>query len=284
MDQQSFALPSDIDETVARALDEDLGNGDLTAGLISEDTTTNAEVTVRSDAVLSGQAWFDAVFRQLDTRISITWHFTDGAELAASQTVCDITGPARAILTGERTALNFLQTLSGTATATRNYVTAVAGTKARILDTRKTIPGLRLAQKYAVRCGRGENHRLGLYDAVLIKENHIAAAGGIGSAAKSARQLSPDALIEVEAETLDQVREALAADIDRIMLDNFSLASVRHAVSLRDAHEGTRKDLEASGGIELGNIRSLAKAGVDFISAGALTKNLAATDFSLRFI
>lgn len=284
MDQQSLALPSDIGEAVARALDEDLGNGDLTADLISEDAVTNATVTVQSDAVLCGQAWFDDAFRQLDKRISVTWHFKDSAALTAYQTVCDITGPARAILTGERTALNFLQTLSGTATTTRNYVAAVGGTKTRILDTRKTIPGLRLAQKYAVRCGGGENHRLGLYDAVLIKENHIAAADSIESVVASARLRSPDALIEVEVETLDQVHKALDTDIDRILLDNFSLASVRQAVSLRDAHDGTRKDLEASGGIELGKIRSLAKVGVDFISAGALTKNIAATDFSLRFI
>ncbi|MFL2554341.1 MAG: carboxylating nicotinate-nucleotide diphosphorylase [Candidatus Rariloculaceae bacterium] len=284
MDQQSLALPPNIGESVARALDEDIGKGDLTADLISEDATAAATVTVQSDTVLCGQAWFDATFRLLDKRISVTWHFKDSAALTTSQTVCDITGPARAILTGERTALNFLQTLSGTATTTRNYVAAVAGTKTRILDTRKTIPGLRLAQKYAVRCGGGENHRLGLYDAILIKENHIAAAGSIKSAVESARRRSPNTLIEIEVETLNQLHKVLDTDIDRILLDNFSLASVRQAVSLRDAHEGTRKDLEASGRIELEGIPSLAKIGVDFISAGALTKNIVATDFSLRFI
>jgi nicotinate-nucleotide pyrophosphorylase (carboxylating) len=284
MPQQTPPLPSDISASVARALDEDLGSGDLTAALIAEDTTANAQVILRNSAVLCGQAWFDAVFQQLDQRVSVSWKSMDGAELSAPQTVCEIAGPARAILTGERTALNFLQTLSGTATAARDYVAAVAGTGAKILDTRKTIPGLRLAQKYAVRCGGGENHRIGLYDAVLIKENHIAAAGGVEAAAVTARRHAPDVLIEIEAETLDQVRDALATDVDRIMLDNFSLESVKMAVALRDAQDGNRKELEASGGIELDGLRALAETGIDFISVGALTKNVAATDFSLRFL
>jgi len=284
MVQHSQSLPPDIGDTVTRALEEDQGGGDLTAGLIAEDATAKAQVTVGMDAILCGREWFDEVFRQLDTRIIVSWNYPDGVSLSPEQIICDVNGPARPILTGERTALNFLQTLSGTATTTGDYVAAIAGTAAQLLDTRKTIPGLRLAQKYAVRCGGGENHRMGLYDAVLIKENHIAAAGGVELAAHAARRQAPEALIEIEAETLAQVREALAADIDRVLLDNFSIESLHAAVAIRDALDGRRMDLEASGGIDIGNIRAVADTGVDFISIGATTKNVTAIDFSMRFL
>jgi len=284
MVQHSQSLPPDIGDTVTRALEEDQGGGDLTAGLIAEDATAKAQVTVGMDAILCGREWFDEVFRQLDTRIIVSWNYPDGVSLSPEQIICDVNGPARPILTGERTALNFLQTLSGTATTTGDYVAAIAGTAAQLLDTRKTIPGLRLAQKYAVRCGGGENHRMGLYDAVLIKENHIAAAGGVELAAHAARRQAPEALIEIEAETLAQVREALAADIDRVLLDNFSIESLHTAVAIRDALDGRRMDLEASGGIDIGNIRAAADTGVDFISIGATTKNVTAIDFSMRFL
>lgn len=284
MVQHSQSLPPDISDTVTRALEEDQGGGDLTAGLIAEDATAKAQVTVGMDAVLCGRAWFDEVFRQLDERVIVNWNYPDGVNLSPEQIICEINGPARPILTGERTALNFLQTLSGTATTTGYYVAAIAGTAAQLLDTRKTIPGLRLAQKYAVRCGGGENHRMGLYDAVLIKENHIAAAGGVELAAHAARRQASEALIEIEAETLSQVREALAADIDRVLLDNFSIESLHAAVAIRDALDGRRIDLEASGGIDIGNIRAIADTGVDFISIGATTKNVTAIDFSMRFL
>jgi len=284
MVQHSQSLPPGIGDTVTRALEEDQGGGDLTAGLIAEDAMAKAQVTVGMDAVLCGRAWFDEVFRQLDKRVIVNWNYADGVSLSPEKIICDINGPARPILTGERTALNFLQTLSGTATTTGYYVAAIAGTAAQLLDTRKTIPGLRLAQKYAVRCGGGENHRMGLYDAVLIKENHIAAAGGVEPAAHAARRQAPEALIEIEAETLAQVREALATDIDRVLLDNFSIESLRAAVAIRDALDGRRIDLEASGGIDIGNIRAIADTGVDFISIGATTKNVTAIDFSMRFL
>ncbi len=284
MVQHSQSLPPDIGDAVTRALEEDQGGGDLTAGLIAEDATAKAQVTVGMDAVLCGREWFDEVFRQLDTRIIVNWNYPDGVSLSPEQIICDVNGPARPILTGERTALNFLQTLSGTATTTGDYVAAIAGTAAQLLDTRKTIPGHRLAQKYAVRCGGGENHRMGLYDAVLIKENHIAAAGGVELAAHAARRQAPEALIEIEAETLAQAREALAADIDRVLLDNFSIESLHAAVAIRDALDGRRMDLEASGGIDIGNIRAVADTGVDFISIGATTKNVTAIDFSMRFL
>ena len=284
MVQHAQSLPPGIGDAVTRALEEDRGGGDLTAGLIAEDATAKAQVTVGVDAVLCGREWFDEVFRQLDTRIIVNWNYPDGVSLSPEQIICDVNGPARPILTGERTALNFLQTLSGTATTTGDYVAAIAGTAAQLLDTRKTIPGLRLAQKYAVRCGGGENHRMGLYDAVLIKENHIAAAGGVEPAAHAARRQAPEALIEIEVETLAQVREALAANIDRVLLDNFSIESLHAAVATRDALDGRKIDLEASGGIDIGNIRAIADTGVDFISIGATTKNVSAIDFSMRFL
>ncbi len=284
MVKQSFPLPSDIGEVVTQAIKEDRGSGDLTAKLIDADATANAQVTVGEVATLSGCAWFDEVYRQLDDRVTVKWNCSDGTELAPTQLICAITGPARPILTGERTALNFLQTLSGTATTTREHVLAIAATPARLLDTRKTIPGLRQAQKYAVLCGGGNNHRMGLYDGVLIKENHIAAAGSIRAAADSARQCEPAALIEIEVETLDQIHEALMADVDRILLDNFSLESLTAAVAIRNAHGGPRKQLEASGGIGLQNLRAIAEAGVDFISVGAMTKHVTAVNFSMRFL
>lgn len=236
----------------------------------------------REDAVLCGRPWFDEVFRQLDAGIRVTWHADEGSTLAAGATLCELRGPARPLLTGERTALNFLQSLSGTATAARAYATAAAGTKARILDTRKTIPGLRLAQKYAVRVGGAHNHRLGLFDAILIKENHIVAAGGITAAVAAARQRSPGVLVEVETETLDQVVEACAAGADRLLLDNFSAEHLREAVRLRDAR-APHIGLEASGGITLTNAGAIAATGVDFISIGDITKNVRAVDLSLRF-
>ena len=284
MAQQSIPLPPDIGQVVAQAIKEDRGSGDLTASLIDADATASAQVTVGDAAILSGCAWFDEVFRQLDDRVAVTWNYADGMELAPAQPICDISGPARPILTGERTALNFLQTLSGTATATREHVVAIAATPARILDTRKTIPGLRQAQKYAVLCGGGNNHRMGLYDGILIKENHIAAAGSIQAAAGSARQREPAALIEIEVETLEQIDAALTADVDRILLDNFSLESLRAAVAARNAHDGPRIQLEASGGVGLENLRAIAETGVDFISVGALTKHVRAVDFSMRFL
>jgi nicotinate-nucleotide pyrophosphorylase (carboxylating) len=273
-------LPKDIDAVVSRALEEDLGRGDLTAALIPANRTAHAQVITRDDAVLCGQAWFDEVFRQLDRRVRVDWSVHDGEALRADQLLCTLEGPARALLTGERTALNFLQTLSGTATVTRRYVEAVAGTRAVILDTRKTLPGLRTAQKYAVRCGGGENHRMGLYDAILIKENHIVAAGSVANAVRLSRVQSPTGVaVEVEVETLEQLREALAAGADRLLLDNFSLKRLREAV----AETAGRAKLEASGGVTLDNIRAIAETGVDSISIGALTKHVRAVDLSMRF-
>ncbi len=271
-------LPTDIDHDVRRALAEDVGGGDLTAALVP-DKSADAELVTREDAVLCGTAWFDAVFHQLDARVVIDWRAQDGARVRAGAVLCRLHGPARAILTGERTALNFLQTLSGTATRTARYVEAVHGTHARILDTRKTIPGLRHAQKYAVTCGGGHNHRMGLYDAVLIKENHIAAAGGVAAALAAARRVAPaGVLIEIEVETLAQLDQALAAGATRILLDNFELDSLRAAVR---ATAG-RAELEASGGMALTNVRAVAETGVDYISVGGLTKHVEAVDLSLR--
>jgi nicotinate-nucleotide pyrophosphorylase (carboxylating) len=277
-------VPADVATVVSRALAEDLRGGDLTAELIARTTHAVARVVVREPATLCGRAWFDETFRQLDPRVSIDWATTDGAQIAADSIVCELRGPARSIVTGERTALNFLQTLSGTATATRGYAELVTGTRARILDTRKTLPGLRLAQKYAVRCGGGRNHRIGLFDAVLIKENHIAAVGSVSAAVATARRQSPQVMIEVEVETLEQLREALATDADRIMLDDFSLDDMRAAVGLRDAHAGKRQELEASGSVDEAKLKAVAATGVDFISIGAITKHVRSIDFSMRFV
>lgn len=271
----------DISATVARALAEDVGPGDITARLIPEQTLMRATVISREHAVLCGRAWFDAVFQQLDKNVQIVWRSGDGDKIEPNQTLCELQGPARPLLSGERTALNFLQTLSGTATQTRAYVDAVLGTRAIILDTRKTVPGLRAAQKYAVTCGGGRNHRMGLHDAVLIKENHIAAAGSVIAALQHARTLVPaDMVIEIEVENLEQLREALAAGARRILLDNFDLAGLRIAVT----ETAGRAQLEASGNVTLQNVRTIAQTGVDFISIGGLTKHISAIDLSMRFL
>ena len=276
------ALPSRalIEADVQHALAEDIGTGDLTAQLVP-DVGAHAELFTREDAVLCGTAWVDELFRRLDTRVHVTWLKRDGERIAAGDVIARLDGPARTLLTGERGALNFLQTLSGTATLTARYVEALRGTRSKVLDTRKTIPGLRRAQKYAVTCGGGLNHRLGLYDAVLIKENHIAAAGSVTAALIQARAvLATDVSIEIEVENLDQLREAISAGATRILLDNFD--PERLAVAVRET--AGRATLEASGGITLDNIRAIAETGVDFISVGSLTKHLRAIDLSLRLL
>ncbi len=275
--------PTYVSQTVATALHEDVGSGDLTAQLIPADRSGRAAVITREAAVLCGTAWFDEVFQQVDPRVRVTWSARDGARVRADQQLCTLEGPARGLLTGERAALNFLQMLSATATVTSKYVDAVAGTKCRILDTRKTIPGLRVAQKYAVRCGGGTNHRVGLFDAILVKENHIAAAGSIAGAVSEARRAAPKVLLEVEVENLAQLREALDARVDRILLDNFSLDQMRDAVKITHQHANARTELEASGNMSLENLRAVADTGVDFISVGGLTKHVKAIDLSMRF-
>jgi len=267
-----------IQADVVRAFAEDLGAGDATAGLLPEDARAEATLTCREDAVLAGTAWFDACFHALDPAVGIDWNARDGERVAAGSAICRLRGRARALVSAERSALNFLQLLSGTATVTAAYVAAVAGTGVRLLDTRKTVPGLRLAQKYAVRCGGGHNHRIGLYDAFLVKENHIAAAGGIAPAVAAARRLHPELLLEVEVEDLDELQQALDAGVDRIMLDNFGLPLLREAV----ARVAGRVPLEVSGNVGLDGIGELARTGVDFISVGALTKHVRAIDLSLR--
>ena len=271
--------PTYVSQTVATALREDVGSGDLTAQLIPADRSSRATVITREDAVLCGTAWFDEVFRQIDPRVRVTWSTRDCDRVRANQQLCTLEGPARSLLTGERTALNFLQMLSATATVTRKYVDTVAGTKCRILDTRKTIPGLRVAQKYAVRCGGGTNHRIGLFDALLVKENHIAAAGSIANAVAESRRLNSKVLLEVEVENLTQLREALDARVDRVLLDNFSLEQMREAVKVTSG----RTELEASGNVSLDALRAVAETGVDFISVGGLTKHVKAVDLSMRF-
>ena len=274
-------LAHDITESVRRALVEDVGSGDLTAALIAPDSMARATVICRETAVLCGCAWFGEVFHQLDPRITITWSLQDSDSVLPGQTLCTLHGPARALLTGERTALNFLQTLSGTATLTRRFVEAVYGTSAVILDTRKTLPGLRLAQKYSVTCGGGHNHRLGLYDAILIKENHLHACGSVAAALAAARTVAgTEMLIEIEVENLKQLHAALDAGAQRLLLDNFDLAALRQAV----LETRGRARLEASGGITLDNVRVVAETGVDYISVGGLTKNISAIDLSMRFL
>jgi nicotinate-nucleotide pyrophosphorylase (carboxylating) len=258
-------------------LAEDIGTGDITAAAIPAAMTAEADVISRENMVLCGQAWFDAVFNALDANIAIEWLVAEGAAVTAGATLCRIKGPARGLLTGERTALNLLQTLSATASIARQYAEAIVGTGCKVLDTRKTIPGLRQAQKYAVVCGGCYNHRIGLYDGVLIKENHIIAAGSIARAIQTARALSSVA-IEVEVESLAELRDAIAAKPDRIMLDNFSLEDMRIAVEFNNG----QIQLEASGNIDLENIRAVAETGVDYISIGALTKNIKAVDLSMR--
>lgn len=271
----------DISDLVRRALTEDIGAGDLTAALLPPDAVAQAGVITREDAVLAGCAWFEEVYRQLDAGVRVTWLAHDADTVRAGQTLCRVQGPVRALLSGERSALNFLQFLSGTATRTRVYVDAIRGTRAVLLDTRKTVPALRRAQKYAVLCGGASNHRIGLYDGILIKENHILAAGSIGAALDAARAGAPaNVIIEVEVENLAQLKEALAAGATHILLDNFDVAGMRAAV----AENRGRAKLEASGGITLANIRAIAETGVDFISTGDVTKNVKAVDLSMRFV
>ena len=263
----------------ANALDEDVGSGDISATLIDADARLDTELLVREDAVLCGCQWFDEVMRQCDERIDIHWLAADGDAVSANSVVCEVSGPARGLLTAERSAINFLQTLSGTATVARTYAERIKHTNCRILDTRKTIPQLRIAQKYAVLCGGGSNHRIGLFDAYLIKENHLAAGGGIASTVARAREIHPDKLLEVEVENLTQLHEAIDAGVDRAMLDNFNASQMQLAVKLNQ----NRVELEASGNVELDQLVEIANTGVDFISIGALTKNLRAIDFSLRY-
>ena len=272
-------LDESLLHSVREALQEDIGTGDITAALLPPDSRASASVICREPAVLCGMAWFNAVFAELDTDIEVSWLARDSDRLESGQTVCTLAGPARPILTGERTALNFLQTLSGTATLARRYADAVEGIPVRILDTRKTLPGLRVAQKYAVRAGGCHNHRVGLYDGILIKENHIAAAGSIGAAIQRVREENPGVPVEIEVENEAEVIAALDAAADRLLLDNFSLAELRQAVE----RVAGRAGLEASGGVTMDNIREIAVTGVDFISVGALTKDLKATDYSMIF-
>ena len=278
-------MPEDFDlhairQDVRRALEEDIRGGDLTAALIPEDAHSEATLISREPAIICGRPWFGQVFGLLDERVRIDWRVDEGQRVAPNQIVCTLYGPSRSLLTGERTALNFLQTLSGTATRTRRYVDAIEGTGVWILDTRKTVPGLRYAQKYAVRCGGGHNHRMGLYDGVLIKENHIMAAGSLVAAVEQARAHAPNEIpIEVEVENLHEVHEALAAGADILLLDNMDLTTLREAVSIT---QGNAR-LEASGNVGLETIRAIAETGVDYISVGDLTKNLDAVDLSLRF-
>ncbi|MFT5505929.1 MAG: nicotinate-nucleotide pyrophosphorylase (carboxylating) [Gammaproteobacteria bacterium] len=268
-----------IDE-VRRALSEDIGSGDISASLVDPDQSLKARLLLREPAVLCGTAWFDEVCRQCNPDIQIDWKAQDGDQLPAETIVCYLSGPAGAILTAERSALNFLQTLSGTATTTRHYVNLITNTRCRILDTRKTIPNLRLAQKYAVRCGGGTNHRIGLFDAFLIKENHLAAAGSIAEAVTRARALNKSVLLEVEVESLGQLDEAVNAGVDRVLLDNFSLTNLKLAVE----RYSEKIELEASGNITDESLVKIAATGVNYVSIGALTKHLKAIDYSLRYI
>jgi len=272
------ALPEDIVSVVSNALAEDIGTGDLTAALITNDVTARANVITREEAILCGTAWFDEVFNQLDNTITVQWFASDGNVIKPDQTVCQVTGAARIVLTGERTALNFLQTLSGTATVTHEYVKLLDGLDTRVLDTRKTVPGLRKAQKYAVLCGGGFNHRMGLFDAILIKENHIAAAGSINEVIAATQQYTVP--VEIEVENLQQLEEALAAGARFILLDNFKQDDLRQAVRINQG----RAKLEASGAVDKSTLRSIAETGVDYISIGSLTKHIRAVDFSMRFI
>jgi len=277
----SLLLAAEIERNVLAALAEDIGGGDLTALLTPAGRRALGTVISREDAVLAGQAWFDACFRRLDPQARILWAVRDGEAITAGQAICEVEADTRALLTAERPALNFLQLLSGTATTTARYVAAVADTGAHIVDTRKTLPGLRLAQKYAVRCGGGTNHRLGLYDGILIKENHILAAGGVTAAFKQAQALARgDVFVQVEVESLEQLAEALDAGARLILLDNMTLAEMHQAVGLTAG----RAQLEASGGVRLETVRAIAETGVDRISVGGLTKDVRAVDLSLRHV
>ncbi|HEU4851048.1 MAG TPA: carboxylating nicotinate-nucleotide diphosphorylase [Telluria sp.] len=279
-DQFDEALQRAFEANLLAALLEDVGTGDLTGELVPDDKRVKARVIVREEAVLAGAPWFEGVMRALDHSIKIEWNYAEGDLMEANSVVCTIDAPPRALLTAERSALNFMQLLSGVATTTRKYVEMVAGTNARILDTRKTVPGLRQAQKYAVRVGGGQNQRMALYDGILIKENHIAAAGGVTQALKAAEQLNAGVPVQIEVETLAQLEEALAAGAKSVLLDNFSLDMMRDAVKLNAG----RALLEASGGVNMDSVRAIAETGVDRISIGGLTKDVRAVDFSLRIV
>ncbi len=282
-------LPSNIPDQVRLALKEDIGSGDVTADLIPADSMSVASVICRDNAMLAGTYWFNEVFKQIDSDINVIWHYQDGDKIKAGTTLCKLSGKSRALLSGERAALNFLQTLSATATLTNQYVNTIKtiNTHTKILDTRKTLPNLREAQKYAVLCGGGKNHRIGLYDMILIKENHIMAAGSISKAVAQARKLHPQIKVEVETENMDEFREASKAGADIIMLDNFDLISMREAVEENNANNANNKThqikLEASGGINLDTVKLIAETGVDYISVGQITKDIHAVDLSMRF-
>ena len=280
IDQLTLPPVGEIQRQVAGAIAEDVGDGDLTAALLPDELAAQAQVIAREPGVICGVSWFDEVFRQIDADVRIRWQVADGDRVKENQQLCLIEGSARSLLTSERTALNFLQSLSGTATMASRYARAVAGTGVRILDTRKTIPGLRLAQKYAVRCGGGHNHRIGLYDAILVKENHIQAAGSIAAVLQRAQQDFPDVESEIEVESLQELQQALDAGAKRVLLDNFSIGDLHIAVALNHG----RARLEVSGGVTIEGIRELAETGVDDISVGALTKHLQAFDLSMLFI
>ncbi len=272
-------ITAEIARNVDAALAEDVGGGDWTARLVPEATQARATIIAREACTLAGRPWFEAVFRRLDAGVAITWHFDDGASVPQGAVIATLEGPARALLTGERAALNFLQTLSAVATATRRYVEAARGTRAKIVDTRKTLPGLRVAQKYAVRMGGGTNHRMGLHDAMLIKENHIAAAGGVRQVLAAARAVAPAGIwTQIEVETLAQLEEALAEGATMVLLDNMDLETMRRAVAITAG----RAELEASGGVTFDTVRAIAETGVDRISIGALTKDVQAVDLSMR--
>ncbi|MER0043900.1 MULTISPECIES: carboxylating nicotinate-nucleotide diphosphorylase [unclassified Pseudomonas] len=271
-------LRAEIEANVRRSLREDIGSGDITAQLIPESRLANATVITRDSAVICGTAWVNEVFRQLDPRVAVHWQVADGQQVAPDQALFHLQGPARALLSGERTALNFLQTLSAVATRCQHYAALVQGTAVKLLDTRKTLPGLRLAQKYAVTQGGCHNHRIGLFDAFLIKENHIAACGGIAAAVATARTIAPGKPVEVEVENLDELEQALTAGADIVMLDELSLDDMRRAVTINAG----RAKLEASGGVNESTLRSIAETGVDYISIGTLTKDVKAVDLSMR--
>ncbi len=272
-------LPNNIQEQVKLALQEDIGSGDVTADLIPADNQSNATVVCRDNAILCGVAWFDEVFKQIDSNVKVKWNYKDGDSVAANSNICTLSGNARAILSGERAALNFVQSLSATSTLTNKFVSKINNTKTKILDTRKTIPNMRDAQKYAVLCGGGKNHRIGLYDMVLIKENHIMAAGSITAAVQQAKKLHPTIKVEVEAETMEEFREASNAGADIVMLDNFELSDMCDAVR----ENNNKVILEASGGVNIDTVTAIANTGVDFISVGEITKNIKAVDLSMRF-
>ena len=275
------ALEETVTADVTRALREDVGLGDLTAKLVPEGKTAHARLLTRQSGVLCGVEWFNRTFEELDPDVEIFWHHKDGEEVTANTSLCEIEGDARAMLTAERTALNFVQLLSGVATKARQYVRAIEGTRAKIVDTRKTLPGLRIAQKYAVRAGGAHNHRIGLYDGILIKENHIAAAGGVRGAVQAGLRSAPDGVfVQVEVENLAQLREALEAGAKLILLDNFELSLMREAVKIA----GDKAELEASGGVSLKTVRAIAETGVHRISIGSLTKDVEALDLSMRFM